>query len=324
MAYHWDELTPFEALPDRGEGVKVAVPEKILKLWGNFQMPKPPSEERTAVSFNFVQTLDGVASYGVQGFAGGGVISTKREDRWMMDAYRTMTDAIVLGAETVRTEDREIKRRREASGRPLYEIDGMPTNGFVATVEDPELAEWRRRTRGERHPVLVVITASGELPEDLGIFDLASQRILIFTTPAGESVLREMMRNKRRFANVETIPFGGIPADLPLFLTGILKQKFGIRYALCEGGPATAGAFLQDGLDDELLLTVAPLLATGKDEGGQARKRIVEGPDFYPATAFEAPGLRIPPGARRSPEYLLHSVRRHGDHMFFRYWRQRS
>jgi len=45
-----------------------------------------------------------------------------------------------------------------------------------------------------------------------------------------------------------------------------LKERFGVRSLLCEGGPLLFAAMLRDAVVDELFLTLAPKL-TGGGEG---------------------------------------------------------
>ena len=78
-----------------------------------------------------------------------------------------------------------------------------------------------------------------------------------------------------------------------------MRASHGIRALLCEGGPTLNRALLDDGLLDELFLTLAPLLVAG--EGDVQRDR----------------------GRRRRPtapaRLRLLGVLRHEDELFLRY-----
>jgi 5-amino-6-(5-phosphoribosylamino)uracil reductase len=44
-----------------------------------------------------------------------------------------------------------------------------------------------------------------------------------------------------------------------------LREVYGIRTLLCEGGPRIFGGLLREGLADELFVTIAPKLVGGGD-----------------------------------------------------------
>ena len=66
-------LAPLETLFEAKRGALLPLPPKLARLYGRLRMPLPRS--RPHVFSNFVSTLDGVVSLGVQGHASGGDIS---------------------------------------------------------------------------------------------------------------------------------------------------------------------------------------------------------------------------------------------------------
>jgi riboflavin biosynthesis pyrimidine reductase len=54
-----------------------------------------------------------------------------------------------------------------------------------------------------------------------------------------------------------------------------LRWDFGIRSLLCEGGPTLFNALLQEGLVDEVFLTLAPKLS-----GGGTAPGVTSGPEL--------------------------------------------
>jgi riboflavin biosynthesis pyrimidine reductase len=102
--------------------------------------------------------------------------------------------------------------------------------------------------------------------------------------------------------------------DLPAAMK-ILRQEFGIRYLLCEGGPVVYGLMLRAGLIDEKFLTVAPL-----DAGQQI-------PAEQESVPWKQPGMRptIFSGTGFTKEHLVRwrwlSCRKSGDLQFNRYRR---
>jgi riboflavin biosynthesis pyrimidine reductase len=76
-----------------------------------------------------------------------------------------------------------------------------------------------------------------------------------------------------------------------------LRERFGVRTLLCEGGPHLAGELLAAGLLDELFLTIAPKLVAGDvgsgAEGGRAQPAlsIISGPALDPPVQLELVSL---------------------------------
>ena len=66
----------------------------------------------------------------------------------------------------------------------------------------------------------------------------------------------------------------------PASILKLLRDEFGVKILLHEGGPALFGDFLAHGCVDELFLTVAPQFA-GRDAKRQ-RPGIVAGAEFLP------------------------------------------
>jgi riboflavin biosynthesis pyrimidine reductase len=268
---------------------------------------------------NFVSTIDGVASYGIPNYAGGGTISKSAADRWMMDVWRTHADVILLGAETIRDADAEIKHMIRKNKLEVV-IDGQSVDGFVDTVEDPDLAAWRTVQKKSRHPVLAVFSGSGDLPSDLGIFQFRKQSVIVFTAQAGKKNLEATSR----LPHVTVVSLNGNRGDLPRFALDYLRRELSVNYVLAEGGPGTIGSFLKAELLDEILLTVAPRLGYGRDSRGKPRKHIFEGSvNFYPEEALADPEVAKPPSVQPSPEFELVSMRCYDNHAFFRYWKKR-
>src|SRR3990172_13098408 len=97
------ELTPFEVLFDSSEK-NPALPEGLLRFAGNLGFPEPPLE-RPWVFANFVQSIDGLVSFGGTR-PGGEWIARSRHDRWMMDLLRAHADALICGARSLILETR--------------------------------------------------------------------------------------------------------------------------------------------------------------------------------------------------------------------------
>lgn len=196
--------------------------------------------ERPYVFVNMVATVDGAT-----------VIDGVTEqlsspgDRHIFFLLRSLADAILVGAETVRAEGYGPARQRK---------DFAPA----------------RAARGQAPvPRIAIVTRSLRLDWSSPLFTDGAERPFVLA-PADTN--RERLDQARDSADV--IAVGETELDLPAAL-GRLADA-GVAALLCEGGPTLNGALLQHGLIDELCLTVSPILAPG---GGGAR---ITGPARLP------------------------------------------
>lgn len=160
-----------------------------------------------------------------------------------VDAVRAGSDAILVGAGTVRRDDprllvRSAERRRERLKRGLPE-----------------------------HPTKVVLTSGGDLDPQRRFFTEGDGPKLVYTTDSAAERLRE----RRTAATVVAL---GREADLRAMLADLSHR--GVRRLMVEGGGRTHTAFLAQGLVDELQLVVAPFLV-----GDAAAPRFVH-PGTFP------------------------------------------
>jgi riboflavin biosynthesis pyrimidine reductase len=182
-------------------------------------------------------------------------------DLEMLLELRVLADAVLIGTGTLRAEGYDRIVRAEA-----------------------------RRTRRTRaglaaDPLAVLLTRRGDLPWEAGLFQAPEQPVLVYS---GEPV------------DVPDVP---APVELvvladptPSAALADLRER-GVRALLCEGGPVLARALVDDGLVDELFLTLAPLLTAEA-----AAPRLLEG------------GILAEP-LRLKPLWAL----RAGDELFLRY-----
>ena len=179
--------------------------------------------DRPWVMGNFVTTIDGAAIVD-----GGSTAINDDDDKTMFAALRAVPDFILVGAETVRSEDY----------RPL------------------ELDERRREARiaaglGEV-PHLVVATRSLDLDPDARVFGNPNRRVTILTSQEAPA---ERFQALSEVADV--VRMKGTTAP------DILHYLRVARVVLCEGGPSLWGQFVSAGLVDEMALTVSPMLVSG-------------------------------------------------------------
>jgi riboflavin biosynthesis pyrimidine reductase len=225
---------------------------------------------------NFVESLDGVVTLEGAGESGHVISGDSQADRFVMGLLRASADAVIVGAGTLR-----------ASPKHLW----TPAKIFPPAAA--AFAEFRRSMGVAELPKLVVVTASGDLDASWP----ALRDALVATTPAGEARLRGVLPATAR---VVAFPASAAPPHLmdlrPLIE---LLHSEGLNLLLTEGGPVLVGQLLEEGLLDELFLTLSPRLF-GRTSAGR-RKALVEGVDLG-GKPFE-----------------LASARKCGSHLFLRY-----
>jgi riboflavin-specific deaminase-like protein len=184
----------------------------------------PP--DRPYLVLNMVATLDGrITIDGRSGQIG------DEADRELFFGLRTQADAVMVGAGTIRTER------------------------YGHIVRRPGLRERRVAEGLEPEPPAVVVSARLRLPEDIPLLQTEDCRVVVLT--ASEDVLPD--------TPAEIHYLRGPPGiDLELRpLVERLRTEFGIRSILCEGGPSLNASLIEEGLVDELFLSIAPKLAGG-------------------------------------------------------------
>ncbi|MDE3094907.1 MAG: dihydrofolate reductase family protein [Chloroflexota bacterium] len=249
------ELTPFELLRDDAVGSPVPLPERLAALYGGLRLNQPGPSKR--IISNFVSTIDGVVALNDDGTSGGGEISGfNRHDRALMGLLRSVSDAIVVGAGTLRA---------------------APQHLWNAARAFPELKddyrELRHRLGKADEPLNVIVTASGNLDPGYSVFNSDLVQTLVVTTRDGA---RELTRR-------------GLPPRVMVDAAGgeHLSARHVVRAIRCrahapmilvEGGPLLMAPFLREALIDELFLTIAPWIA-GRDEEAR-RPGLVSGARF--------------------------------------------
>jgi riboflavin biosynthesis pyrimidine reductase len=146
----------------------------------------------------------------------------------------------------------------------------------------------RQKLGLQPHPLLVVITASGQIDAA----QPALENALVITTPEGEVRLRGRLPSGARIAVSDAPSIGGHE------LLDLVHAQ-GLHVVLAEGGPTLIGQLLKEDLIDELFLTVSPRLF-GRWLG-DGRKSLIEGVDLN--------GLLL----------KLLSASRHESHLYLRY-----
>lgn len=160
-----------------------------------------------------------------------------------VDALRAESDAILIGAETLRRDNPRLLVN--SSDRRLQRIaTGKPD-----------------------HPVRVIVTARGELDPELRFWHSGGER-LVYTTDSGAARLGD------RLAGLAEVVSLGAAIDFAALLDDMGKR--GLDSLMVEGGGSIHTAFLSAGLVDEIWMAVAPLVV-----GDPAAPRFL-GPAAFP------------------------------------------
>jgi riboflavin biosynthesis pyrimidine reductase len=285
----------FQILFDDSEPAGIEHP--AYATYGKLAFPAP-HRERPWTYANFVQSIDGVASFKGR-HSSGADISQSAEDRWLMDLLRAHADAIIMGVNTL---------LEETLSRP--DLNGG--RGPVYCIEDASLRDLRTKL-GRRREKVIFVTASASLdPKAFRVFDGDLMDALILTTPAGAA------RLKSRGAAIEVMIAGhDTTIDLPTAMRA-LRHEMGIGYLLCEGGPTLYGSMSRAGLIDEKFVTVSPVeVGLLPPEDGASPPTHDNRPNVRPTT-FMYPGFT----KDNAPWWRWMSCRRVGDHQFNRYRRK--
>jgi riboflavin biosynthesis pyrimidine reductase len=241
----------------------------------------PLRSDRPTVIANFVSTIDGVVSFNVPGQAGGGEVSGFFEpDRFVMGLLRSLSDAVLIGAGTLRDTRKHV---------------WSPSHVHPASAGDYK--QLREQLGLTPEPTTVVVTSKGDI--DLAQRGLAdpSVPVIVVTTDHGRDALRGQVQCK---PNLEVVTTGPDRID-PIVLIEILGDR-GLQLVLTEGGPHLFGQLVGAHQVDELFLTLAPQMAGRSVDN--PRLSLVEGIAF---TVTDAPWSQ------------LVDLRMSGDHLFARY-----
>ena len=189
-------------------------------------MPK----DRPYIVLNFAMSVDGKISTSQRGR----LRFSSSEDWQLMDQIRSKSDAVLIGANTIRSEDppfriRSKKRRDERKAR------GKPP-----------------------HPISIILSRSLDLPLSGRYFQQQHMdRIIVTTGHAPQHRIEEI----RPFA--EIIQTGGAQVDFHELCRILIKKN--IQYLLVEGGGEVNMAFFDAGLVDEIYMTLCPVIIGGRE-----------------------------------------------------------
>ncbi len=175
--------------------------------------------DRPHVALNMVASADGRAT--LRGTADIG----SRTDRALLKHLRSLVDAVIVGAGTLRASD------------------------FAPRVSSQESLERRDLAAREAQPLAIVVSRLGVVPLDRKFFALPQERIIVVSEKATESARRAL-----REAGATVVALGPGEVDLAAFARWLRAER-DVRVLLCEGGPHLSGRLLADHVLDEVFLT---------------------------------------------------------------------
>ena len=188
----------------------------------------PPPPDRPYVVVNMVSSVDGkVVIEGTEQGLGSKV------DQQLMRELRVHADVVINGAGTLRA------------------------SGTSSRVGNAELEERRVREGKSRHPVAAVLSESGDLPLDRLFFTARDFDAVVFVTESTPAERRAALEATGR--RVAVLPDGGTVGAMLSWM----RRELDAGLLLVEGGPTLNGALFANGLVDEYVTTIGPVVVGG-------------------------------------------------------------
>ena len=245
------------------EGADPALPRELRELYDGDLNFGASLAARPLVIANFVSTLDGVASYKIEGKSGGSTISgSNLADKFIMGLLRASADAVMVGAGTLHDVSMESLWTPEST---YPDAKHFYTEYRVNALHKPE------------NPLLVIVSGSGQLELERAIFRSSAMRTVVITTLTGRDELTRRGAATLNSLDVRALDSSG-GSIAPEAILQLLKSHFGVNTLLHEGGPKLFGQFLAADAVDEFFLTLSPQIAGRK--GGVTRPGVVQGVEF--------------------------------------------
>ena len=249
------------------ECAESTLPQRLRELYDGDLHFRTSSAARPFVIANFVSTLDGVASYEIEGKSGGSTISRSNlADKFIMGLLRASADAVMVGAGTL----------HDVSAESLW------TPEYAYPDAKHLYADYRVNAQQTEYPLLVIVSGSGQLELERAIFRASAMRTLVITTSAGRDEL--MRRGAATLGSVEIYALNSSSGSIaPQAILQLLQSQFGVKTLLHEGGPTLFGQFLAAEAVDELFLTLSPQIAGRNSDA--IRPAVVQAVQFAPDSA---------------------------------------
>jgi 2,5-diamino-6-(ribosylamino)-4(3H)-pyrimidinone 5'-phosphate reductase len=184
--------------------------------------------QRPFVIATFAMTADGKVT--TKNF--GPVDFTSREDKLHLFRQRALADAVLLGHTSLERDNVRL---------------GVPA----------DLQQLRIKRGQSSSPLRVIVSNRGKIDDRLKIFQSDVSPIIIFSTKQMPWKNQEALRER---ATLHLTSASGV--NLAEMLK-TLRDQYKVRTVACEGGPTLFRSLLEQGLVDQLNLTIAPFLFGG-------------------------------------------------------------
>jgi riboflavin-specific deaminase-like protein len=186
------------------------------------------TRKRPFVIATFAMTADGKVT--TKNFSP--VDFTSREDKLHLFRQRALADAVLLGHTSLERDNVRL---------------GVPA----------ELQELRIKRGQSRSPLRVIVSNKGKIDDRLKIFQSDMSPIIIFSTKRMPPKSQEALRKTAtlHLTNAKEV-------DLAAMLK-TLSDQYKVRTLECEGGPTLFRSLLEQGLIDQVNLTIAPYMFGG-------------------------------------------------------------
>ena len=210
---------------NRNEKVGKALGSRRSRHEGHFRI-----RNRQFVVATFAMTADGKVT--TKNF--GPVDFTSREDKLHLFRQRALADAVLLGHTSLERDNVRL---------------GVPA----------ELQELRIQRGQSRSPLRVIVSNKGRIDDRLKIFQSDISPIIIFSTNRMPRKNQEALRKKATLHLT-----GAREVDLAAMLK-TLRDQYNVGTLACEGGPTLFRSLLEQGLVDQLNLTIAASVFGGAE-----------------------------------------------------------
>jgi riboflavin-specific deaminase-like protein len=157
---------------------------------------------------------------------------TSREDKLHLFRQRALGDAVLLGHTS-------LKRDNVRLGLPV------------------EMQETRAKRGQSRCPLRVIVSNEGRIDHRLKIFQSDVSQVIIFSSKRMPQKYQKALQKKAtlHLSKARHVDLAG--------MLETLRKKYKVRTAACEGGPTLFRSLLEQGLIDQLNLTIAPYMFGG-------------------------------------------------------------
>ncbi len=185
-------------------------------------------QQRPFVVATFAMTVDGKVT--TKNLAP--VDFTSREDKLHLFRQRASADAVLLGHTSLKRDNVRL---------------GLPAETQEARVK-------RGQSRG---PLRVIVSNEGKIDHRLNIFQSTISPIIIFSTKRMPQRYQRALEKKAtlHLSNSKQVDLAG--------MLQTLRKKYNVRTVACEGGPTLFRSMLEQGLIDQLNLTIEPYMFGG-------------------------------------------------------------